>query len=795
MTGASVRRRLAGAAFALAMASATATAQADRVLSGVVRDVSGAVVPGVSVTVTGTAPVVTSQTVVTSELGRYEIRNLAPGRYVVEATLDGFAPQAADIVVETGPATLDLVLTAASFYERLTVTATKMGTADIQQTAIAITALPGRTIQQLGAETLAGLAGFVPSVTISQPAGFGVVTIRGIGSNTIISGADPSSTIHLDGVYLGRPAMALTDFLDVERVEVLRGPQGTLYGRNSVGGTINIVTRTPTNALETNVRLTAGDFDTLRAEGAVSGPLVRDKVMGSFAFLRGARQGFVRDLNHPDNELGGDDTWAGRGQLRIIFGPRSELLFSADYAHYDAPPLADSKAIAVKPECHCPFDNPSSPWEVRTDYLGFGNNVERGASAHLTIPVAATVTLKSLTAYRKSTDRRAFDLDVTELPLQTIDLPDRQHQFSEEATLSRVSPRLKWVTGAFLFDEQVWGPVVVGIPVAAIEIRPNPTLSTTAWALFGEATYGVSDRVSLTGGLRYSDERKDLDNGGGTYVYGTPILIPGSDYKYSEARSFNAWTPRATVQMQATPDVLLYASAARGFKAGGFNVSAHFPTPGFEPEHAWTYETGLKKTLANGRLRTNAAVFYTDYQDLQVQSFISTGFLDITNAATASIKGLEFEAGGMTRGLQLAGHIAWLDATYGRYPFVGPDGVAVDQAGNRLNNAPEWSGSGSAMYQFAAGTIGWLSMRCDASWQSRVFFSPFNDAIQVQGPYALLHLRAGFQPRSRRWELAAYVRNTGNLAYINDATDAPIPAFAGHPGPPRQWGTQFTFHP
>ena len=191
-------------------------------------------------------------------------------------------------------------------------TATRTGASDVQSTPVAITVLPARTLEQLGVETVEGLAGIVPGVTISQHTGLAQVTIRGIGTNSTFG--DPSSTVHLDGVYLGRPAMVFADFLNVERVEVLRGPQGTLYGRNSVGGTINIVTRQPTNTLETSVRLTAGNYDKLRAEGAVSGPLIKNKVMGNFAFLRGTREGFVHDLDHPDHSLGSEDTWAGRGQ-------------------------------------------------------------------------------------------------------------------------------------------------------------------------------------------------------------------------------------------------------------------------------------------------------------------------------------------------------------------------------------------------------------------------------------------------------------------------------------------------
>ena len=248
---------------------------------------------------------------------------------------------------------------------------------------MSITAFPARTLEQLGAQTVEGLAGFVPALTVSQHTGLALVTIRGIGTNSGPSGADPSSTTHLDGVYLARPAMGFMDFLNVERVEVLRGPQGTLYGRNSVGGTINIVTRQPTNALETSVRLTAGSYDKLRAEGAVSGPLIKNKVMGNFAFLRGTRDGFVRDLDHPDHSLGSEDTWAGRGQLRLVFGPRSEVLLSGDHMRYDGVPLTYAKPIAAKPGYT--FVNPANLWEVRASQLASGKNIQQGASAKLTV--------------------------------------------------------------------------------------------------------------------------------------------------------------------------------------------------------------------------------------------------------------------------------------------------------------------------------------------------------------------------------------------------------------------------
>jgi len=257
----------------LAFGPAVAWTQTAGRLAGTIRDPAGSLVPGAAVTATGDM-LGTSRTVVSDDQGRYELL-LPPDHYLVQVTRAGFEPWRAEVDVSGDGATLDAALAVGQLVEQLTVTATKTGATEIQSTPIAITVLPARTLEQLGARSIEGVAGFVPTLTIAQHTGLAQVTLRGVGSNAVFAGSDPSTTIHLDGVYLARPAMAFADLLDVERVEVLRGPQGTLYGRNSVGGTINIVTRQPTNTRETRVRLTAGAYHTLRAEGAVSGPLVR----------------------------------------------------------------------------------------------------------------------------------------------------------------------------------------------------------------------------------------------------------------------------------------------------------------------------------------------------------------------------------------------------------------------------------------------------------------------------------------------------------------------------------------
>jgi iron complex outermembrane receptor protein len=347
----------------------------------------------------------------------------------------------------------------------------------------------------------------------------------------------------------------------------------------------------------------------------------------------------------------------------------------------------------------------------------------------------------------------------------------------------------------FLFDDHNEGDSEVTFPTFGTRARIFQSIGTSAWAIFGQATYKVSSRLSLTGGARYTNEQKDLVNTGGVYRLGTAVLADvTSFYDYVDNATSDAWTPKGSFQVQVSPDLFIYVSAARGFKAGGFNTSARGPGKVFSPEFAWSYEGGLKRTIAGGRLLANTAIFYNNYHDLQVRSFVPPNQIEISNAGAAGIRGIELEvAGAAGRGVQLAGNVSWLTATYDRYLAGLPGGATLDAAGNRLSNAPAWSGGTSAVYKFATGGAGTASVRGNLFWQSRVFFTPANDDIETQRAYGLVHLRLGFEPRSRRWEMAVYARNVGNMEYITGTSNAAPTAFTARPGEPRHWGTQFTF--
>ena len=765
-----------------------ATAQEIGEISGSTRDQTGAALPGARVILRGA----TDQEGRSGPAGDFAFRSLPDGDYELSAEFDGFAPARRTVRVQSGQrVTVTLTLGIANLEETI-VTAAKAGGRDAQTLPMAVTAVPGAQIASFGLQNVGDAAAFAPSVTMSQIVGLGQLTIRGIGASALYAGSDPSSAMYLDGVYLARPAMVFERFLDVERVEVLRGPQGTLYGRNAVGGAMNLITRQPTNDFQAATTLTTGNFGEYRADARVSGPIKRDRAMGSFAFTRAVRDGYVRDLEHPDHPLGGDDAAAARGQLRLVFDRRTSLLLSSDVDRQGGTPLNFSKVIARKPGFQ--FDNPPDLHDVRTSVEAWNRTVHYGASARLTTELTPSISLVSLTAYRDLNYEFLVDADSTELDLLTTLQHDRQHQLSEEITISYQRPGLTWVGGAFLFQEDDHQTFWVDQPAAGVQVQLDPRVEAASRALFGQATIGLTSRLSATAGIRYTHETKNIDNAGGRYRLEPPHdAVPGSVYGYADAISHRAWTPKLGLEIRLPREALGYISATRGFKSGGFNLSSTVPGRGYAPEWVWSFESGVKGALANGRSRFGVSVFHAEYSNLQVQTPIGIGVFDIRNAAAANISGVEVEnTSRLGRGFEAGGHFTWLDATYERYIAVSNSGAVGDVAGNRLNNAPEWAGRLWVEWSRELARSRRLAVAVNSSAQSTVFYTPFNDRIQQQVPYGLLGGRVEYGPSHGRWAVGAYARNLTNTDYVTGTFGTPPNAFGGRPGPSRQFSVDFT---
>lgn len=675
--------------------------------------------------------------------------------------------------------------------EEITVTATKMGETRLQETPLAITAFTNEQMNRTGIKEIRDLMALTPNLNIAQNSAFAQIYIRGVGSNNIFVGADPSSTIHIDGVYIARPAAYFAGFLDVERVEVLRGPQGTLYGRNSVGGTINVISRRPDNELRAKAQGTIGNYDLYRAEGYISGPLIEDKLAGSVSLMRSKRDGYLENIVPGVPDPDSEDLWSGRAQLRLTPSESLEILLRGDYMEDDGQIAGNVKLLLP----WAPFEDAilNDLHKVALGTAGYMERKNRGVSMEINYDISDTVKLTSITAYRKNTLHTLSDTDAVSALRQTTEQNEWQDQLSQELNLSGQLDKLKYVFGLYYFEEDMLADSYVRNWLTNVVVHPNPNVKTDTWAVYGQATYDLTDKFSITAGVRYTEEDKTFNQDferfsqpSGTVVFG-PII-------YTAKNTYKAWTPKFGIEFRPIEDVMLYASATRGFKSGGYNFASFNPAQGYDPEYLWSYEAGFKSDFLDRRLRVNGTAFYYDYTDLQVQSFLTPGVIDITNAADAKIKGLELEVlARPTEGLDLGATLAHLDATYKTFnPAFAPGNIPFDASGNRLNSAPKWNYSLFGQYTFNLGEQGSVFVRGEYSWRSRQFFTAVNAFPETQGSYDLINASLGYASPDGHWQVILYGRNLANEEYITSSgsfTARP----AGRVGEPRTYGLRFAF--
>ena len=404
-------------------------------------------------------------------------------------------------------------------------------------------------------------------------------------------------------------------------------------------------------------------------------------------------------------------------------------------------------------------------------------------------------TLVSLTAFRALDYEFFADSDSTELDLVT-DAPTRPSTsaVSGNHDLAPAAPP-DLGRGMFLFSESDHQTFWVDQPAGPFQRRLDPRVDAASRAVFGQATVGLTSRLSATAGVRYTHEGKDIDNAGGRYALEDPNPpISGSVYSYSDSIAHDAWTPKVGVEMKLPHGALAYVSATRGFKSGGFNLSSTAPGRGYAPEWAWSYEGGLKGTLMGGRSRISTSAFVMDYTNLQVQTPIGIGVLRYPqcrrgdDSRRRSGEHVTDRARHRSRRPRRPGSTPPTIAT-SRSQSIASTG---DVSGNRLNNAPEWAGRLWIEWTGDIGRSRRLSLSAESTAQSTVFFTPFNDSIQRQSPYGLLGARVEYGPGHRRWTVAAYARNLTNTDYVTATFGTPPNAYAGRPGPSRQFAVEFT---
>lgn len=650
------------------------------------------------------------------------------------------------------------------------------------------------------------------------------IFIRGIGQTDFLPSTDPGVGLYLDGVYLARSVGATIDFFDVERVEVLKGPQGTLFGRNTIGGAINVVSKRPAEELEGEAFVRLGTDDRLDSFATVSIPLGGD-VFSKVSVGTRDQNGYVTQLQDPQGrELGDENERYFRAQLR--YAPDSPLEVNLTLDHIDqdenGPPLvfnrinpeaAFARIASANAGCPAPGTELEDPRCANNQFAAgpFANNGTFPTystfelwAGNLTVEyeLSDTIDFKSITAYRDNEWTGSRDADNTPLNVLATAIADTQTQFSQELQLvgTSLDDRLRWLAGLYYFEEQAQNDYFVTTAVGDFSLDGDYVNETIA--AFANVTFDLTERLHLTGGLRVFEETKaftplqetltpyavgrpvacsplgaasdptspifsplceqPLDVGPPVVVFapGTPLLPEGE-----VDRDFSGVTPVYKVAYDFTDRVFGYASYSEGFKSGGFNGRQVFPlreVPEFDEENATAYEIGLKSQIG-GTLRFNVAAFTTTYEDIQI--VLRQDFAPINiNSGEATIRGFEAEAEWVpTPDILVQATVGYTDDEYDELSDLAiANGVEL---GNQLAFAPEWTTSLGASYAIDLGGAGTLTPRADWSYQSKVFFDAVNTEAMAQDSYSLVSASLRYDHPAQPLRVIASVQNLTDEVY------------------------------
>ncbi len=723
--------------------------------------------------------------------------------------------------------------------EDIVVTAERRA-ANLQDVPISITAFTAEGLEARGTSAVGDVLDFAPNVSrTAGPSGgnFGGFFIRGVGQLDNSVAVDPGVGVYIDEIYIARTQATSFDLFDIARVEVLRGPQGTLFGRNTIGGAVNIITQDPTRTPSAALRVTTGSRNRIDVSGQVSGPLSETMGLRLSAFTRNQDGlGF-----NPDRgvRFGDTDTIGGRFTLRSEPAPGFIVRATGDYSRGRGSPshqilLGFNRAAGITvprpPFLGGPFFLPGvSPTGVpfpvgieaqRSDdrFRNFASAQPRfdfdnwGLSLAVSGEITPNLTLRSITGYRSYDEDQESDFDATGFGLYDSSNRIRQNQLSQEFQLAGdvADGAVTFLLGAYWFAERVTSDVVLctgsnrrlGVP-GCLKSDNLIDIDTVSSAAFANLGWNITDRLELVGGIRFTRETKRqtyvsiLDNRDGVPSALPPIAIPPPGTvrtvlpRTTVNATFNATTPRLGANVKLSDDVLLYGFYARGFKSGGFSgrPSAAQILP-YRPETVDTFEVGAKTELFDRRARLNLSAFTSDYKDLQLLVFVpATGLFETANAGDARIRGAEAELAARLAGFELGGSVGYLDAGYRR---VSPQvlGVTLD---DRLPLTSEWTIGLFGQYAIPLGASE-LRLRADWNWRSTFSFQIENDPLEVQPSYGLLNLRATWVAPNDRFRLAVFGTNVTNERYfanMQDSRDGNGVAFGG-PGAPAEWGAELT---
>ena len=685
------------------------------------------------------------------------------------------APSPDDSEAEDAPQELERVIVTARRRDEL-----------LQDVPLSVTAIDGRDLEMRGAEDLAAIGAATPNLTIYPARAFnGTVTayIRGIGQFDPVWGIEPGVAIYIDDVYLARPQGALLEILDVERIEVLRGPQGTLYGKNNIGGAIKYITRRVEDDFGGKVTLTVGDYERRDAKAVLNAP-VGHRVRTRIAFGSFNRDGYGRNLATGE-DVSDRDVDVARATLEWRPDDFVDVRLSYDV-------FRDRSAIkGAQRQDTSRFDPAQTPpdpgrFDVRSNTDNMDWVDSEGGSVTVDWEIDDAWRLRSISAYRATDTRGTIDFDLLPLSVGTLLRFFQDHQATQEVQLLWDGASADGVAGLFWFDGSANGQGYNNTLDSLFTVTQGG-VATRSIALYGDLDWALAARWRLETGLRYTHERKT-----GTVFYSnftdatytTPTGIVAADFR--DSTDFNGFSPRIALSFSPTDGAMVYAQASRGFKGGTYNIRANtvfVPSSALpiDDETVASFELGAKTQWRDGEITLNGALFHNDYRDIQLSvltGYDSNGdgikdstFVDLLNAGAGTIRGAELELSARTGPyLQWLAHAGYLDTGYDTYISDGVD-IADSQ---KFTNAPQWTAGASAMLDWPLRGGGHVSARLDVHYQSKTYPTADLSEALVQTGYSLWNATLAWHSTDDTWRVALSTQNLSDKAYTTTGFDLPF---------------------
>ncbi|MDB5712389.1 MAG: TonB-dependent receptor [Sphingomonas bacterium] len=650
----------------------------------------------------------------------------------------------------------------------------------LQKVPISVTAVTAGDLNSRQVTSSLNLEAAVPNLTLSENGVSVTPFLRGVGSNQSNPNDEASVATYIDGVYIPSVTGNVFKFNNVERIEVLKGPQGTLFGRNATGGVIQIVTRDPVHEPLLDASIGYGTYNTLEAAAYASTGLGKSAAIDlAFSFNRNG-DGYGTDI-HRNQDIFRTNQLQLRSKLLLTPGSTTEIRITGDYSRLRSTGTDYQLAQGV-----IGADGVTSYPGVRktnTDFANTGDNEIYGASLRVDQQLGFA-RFVSISGYRHVVGEFHLDQDATPAPIVQATINQFAESFSQEVQLlSNKGSAVDWLVGGYFFDAKY---AYTPLHIAGAAAAPLPSIDlfgsqkTKSYSAYAQVTYPIFTDTKLTAGLRYTSETQDTDghteSGGVTFPHAPIALCPGATTNCPQSQSFKKLTWRAALDHDFSSDILGYISYNRGIKSGGFNM-INAGTPGYRPEVLDAYETGLKMQLFDHKVRFNVAAFIYTYKDIQVFNITGGGAVLTTNAAAARIHGIDADlAIKASRYFTISAGLGWLDGKYTNFPnatftpsspLLGGQTV-VNATGNQLIYAPKLSGNLSLDYRIPS-SFGEFAVNGSMSFRDKVFVSAANRLFIPA--YAVVNGTLGWTSSDKRFGVQVWARNLLNKNYYLNRTE------------------------